>query len=141
MTDRLLPEGNDSITQETATATQAMVPVSAHAGQGLRTLQLRVTTLTGESHVVEGSPGVSVMEVIRNAGIDGVPALCSGNCSCGTCRVRIPAEWRTRLPAMSNKERAVLERVGARDADFRLSCQIPFSESLEGLTLLIADMR
>lgn len=48
---------------------------------------LRVRTREGETHDIEATVGVSVMENIRDAGIDELMALCGGCCSCATCHV------------------------------------------------------
>jgi len=51
--------------------------------------QLIVVTREGETRTIEGETGLSVMEVIREAGIDELLALCGGCCSCATCHVHV----------------------------------------------------
>ena len=46
--------------------------------------QLIVTTRNGAEETLNASTGVSVMEALRNGGVDDVLALCGGCCSCAT---------------------------------------------------------
>ncbi|WP_242097109.1 2Fe-2S iron-sulfur cluster-binding protein [Sphingomonas sp. CROZ-RG-20F-R02-07] len=100
--------------------------------------QLTVITREGEERTLDGEAGLSVMEVIREGGIDELLALCGGNCSCATCHVHVDPAWLDRLPAMGPDEDDLLDSVDDRDATSRLSCQIPFEDSLGGLIVTIA---
>ncbi|MBX9732190.1 MAG: 2Fe-2S iron-sulfur cluster binding domain-containing protein, partial [Sphingomonas sp.] len=55
--------------------------------------QLTVVMRNGEERTIEGEAGLSVMEVIRDAGIDEILALCGGCCSCATCHVHVDPEF------------------------------------------------
>ena len=66
--------------------------------------RLAVTTREGGTRDVQGAEGVSVMEVIRGAGIDELLALCGGCCSCATCHVHVSADWWPRLAPMGANE-------------------------------------
>ncbi|HEX8446306.1 MAG TPA: 2Fe-2S iron-sulfur cluster-binding protein [Sphingomonas sp.] len=100
--------------------------------------KLIVVTRDGTEQSIEGEPGLSVMEVIRDAGIDELLALCGGCCSCATCHVRIDPAFAALLPAMSEDENDLLDSSDARDATSRLSCQVPFTAALDGLRVTIA---
>lgn len=100
--------------------------------------QLIVVTREGEERALDGEAGLSVMEVIRDGGIDEILALCGGNCSCATCHVHVDPAFADKLPTMSDDESDLLESTGDRDATSRLSCQIPFTPALEGLRVTIA---
>lgn len=100
--------------------------------------QLIVVTREGEERAVNGEAGLSVMEVIRENGFDELLALCGGCCSCATCHVHVDPEFAAKLPAMSEDENDLLESSSERDATSRLSCQIPFSDALDGLRVTIA---
>jgi 2Fe-2S ferredoxin len=100
--------------------------------------KLIVVTREGETRTIEGETGLSVMEVIRDAGIDELLALCGGCCSCATCHVHVDAAYADRLPAMSDDENELLAISDDRDATSRLSCQIPFTDALDGMTVTIA---
>ena len=99
---------------------------------------LIVTTREGETTLVEGVTGLSTMEVIRNAGIDEVLALCGGCCSCATCHVYADPSYAQYLPAMSEDEDDLLDSSEHRRPESRLSCQIPFGEQLDGFRVTIA---
>src|SRR3546814_20435222 len=92
-------------------------------------------TLEGEERVVTGEAGLSVMEVIRDNGIDEVLALCGGCCSCATCHVHVDPEFAAKLPPMSEDEDDLLASSSDRDAKSRLSCQLQFSDALDGLRM------
>lgn len=100
--------------------------------------QLVVVTRDGSERTVEGESGLSVMEVIRDAGFDELLALCGGCCSCATCHVHVDPAFADKLPAMSEDENDLLDSTTDRDEGSRLSCQIPFSEALDGLRVRIA---
>ena len=99
---------------------------------------LIVTTREGEEKHLQGSDGLSVMEVIREGGIDELLALCGGCCSCATCHVKVDAPFADQLPPMSADENDLLDGSSHRSATSRLSCQIPFTAALAGLRITIA---
>ncbi|RVU02296.1 2Fe-2S iron-sulfur cluster binding domain-containing protein [Novosphingobium umbonatum] len=89
------------------------------------------------SVTVKGS-GSSVMELIRDAGVDELLALCGGCCSCATCHVYVDPAFADRLPPMSADEDDLLDSSSHRTAQSRLSCQIVFDDSLDGMALSLA---
>ncbi len=100
--------------------------------------KLIVTTRDGEVKEISGDTGLTVMEVIRDGGIDELLALCGGCCSCATCHVYIDAEFASALAPMSEDENDLLDSSDHRDARSRLSCQLPFTAALDGLKVTIA---
>ena len=100
--------------------------------------KLIVVNRDGAEQTVEGDKGLSVMEVIRDHGFDELLALCGGCCSCATCHVHVEAGDAAALPAMSEDENDLLDSTSDRDDTSRLSCQIPFSDALDGLKVRIA---
>jgi ferredoxin, 2Fe-2S len=100
--------------------------------------KLIVVTRDGQEREVDGSAGLSVMEVIRESGIDELLAICGGCCSCATCHVHVDPEFAAKLAPMSMDEDDLLESSSDRDARSRLSCQIPFTSDLDGLRVAIA---
>lgn len=101
--------------------------------------QLIVVTRDGSRIELEGRNGVSIMEHIRDAGVDELLALCGGCCSCATCHVYVGGHEPGIVPAMSNDEDELLQSSAHRCASSRLSCQLPFSDALDGVTVTIAD--
>ncbi len=100
--------------------------------------QITIVTRDGTEHQVEGGTGLSVMEVIREHGIDELLALCGGCCSCATCHVHVDEEWIAALPPLSADEDDLLDSSDHRAANSRLSCQLTFGPELDGLRVTIA---
>ncbi len=98
---------------------------------------LRVVDRDGVEHSVEAKTGLKVMESLRELDY-GVAAICGGMCSCATCHVYVDPEWTARLPAAMSDERELLQELGNHRDNSRLSCQIEFTEALNGLRLTIA---
>lgn len=101
--------------------------------------KLIVTLRDGEEREIDGSAGLSVMEVIRDGGIDEILALCGGCCSCATCHIHVDPEFATKLPPISEDENDLLDSSATRDEYSRLSCQLPFGPELDGLKVRIAE--
>lgn len=99
---------------------------------------INVTTRNGSSHVLDGQNGKSLMENLRDGGIDEILALCGGCASCATCHVFVDEEWLGLLPPMSADEDNLLDSSDARQANSRLSCQIPLSAALDGIAVTVA---
>lgn len=99
---------------------------------------LMVVTRDSQEHHIKAGVGLSVMEIIRNAGIDELSALCGGSMSCATCHIYIDPDFLNRMPPMSDSENEMLDCSDHRDARSRLSCQIPFTAGLDGLRVDIA---
>lgn len=100
--------------------------------------KLIVVTREGVESIVEGEAGLSVMEVIRDHGVDELLALCGGCCSCATCHVHVDAAFADKLPPISDDENDLLDSSDHRNETSRLSCQIPFTAELDGLKVTIA---
>ena len=100
---------------------------------------LTVITREGEERQLQGDAGLSVMEVIRDAGFDELMALCGGCCSCATCHVHVDPAFADLLPPVSEDEDDLLDSSTHRDAYSRLSCQVPFTDELDGLKVTIAQ--
>lgn len=101
--------------------------------------RLFVTLRDGDTRMIEGQSGLTLMEVIRDAGIDELMALCGGCCSCATCHVHVDEGWTARLAPMSEDENDLLDNITVRDETSRLSCQITFDDALDGLAVRIAE--
>ena len=101
--------------------------------------KLIVVTREGEERALDGQVGHSVMEIIRDAGIDELLALCGGCCSCATCHVHVDPEFAAKLKPMSEDENDLLDSSADRDDNSRLSCQIEFGDHLDGLKVRIAE--
>ena len=91
----------------------------------------------GVRHEIEATPGWKVMEIIRDAGLP-IEAACGGACACATCHVYVDEAWLPRLDAPSPDEDMMLDEAFMVQRTSRLSCQIPFTEALDGLTVTLA---
>lgn len=100
--------------------------------------KLIVMTREGEEREIVGQAGLSVMEAIRDAGVDELLALCGGCCSCATCHVHVDPAFAGKLPAMSEDENDLLDSSADRNETSRLSCQIELTDALDGLRVMIA---
>jgi ferredoxin, 2Fe-2S len=101
--------------------------------------KLVVIDREGREFEIEGDAGLNVMEVIRDGGVDELLALCGGCCSCATCHVHVDPAFAAELPPMGADENDLLDSSNHRNSCSRLSCQIPFSDALDGLRVTIAD--
>jgi len=99
---------------------------------------INVTTRDGHAKSFEGKSGQSLMENLRANGVDEILALCGGCMSCATCHVYVDEEWLAALPPQGEDEEDLLDSSGAREANSRLSCQIPVSDALDGLSVTVA---
>ena len=97
-----------------------------------------ITTRDGEERSVAADEGLSLMEIIRDAGFDELLALCGGCCSCATCHVKVDPAFTGTLPPISEDESDLLDSSDHRDDHSRLSCQIPVTAAMEGLRVTIA---
>jgi 2Fe-2S ferredoxin len=102
-------------------------------------MKFTVTTRDGTAHTVEGSEGRSLMQNIRNAGIEELRAICGGSLSCATCHVyveSVPAG--AELPAKSPDEEDLLDASDYLKSNSRLSCQLLCDTALDGIQATIA---
>jgi 2Fe-2S ferredoxin len=93
----------------------------------------------GSAVEVEAKAGLTVMEVAVDNNIAGMVAECGGACACATCHTYVDEAWLGRLPAMDDMEDAMLDSALDRRPNSRLSCQIEFTDDLDGLALTVAD--
>jgi 2Fe-2S ferredoxin len=100
--------------------------------------KLIVTTREGETREIDADAGLTVMEAIRDDGIDELLALCGGCCSCATCHVYVDPGFTDALPTMSEDENDLLDSSEHRNERSRLSCQIRLVDKLDGLKIEIA---
>jgi ferredoxin, 2Fe-2S len=83
----------------------------------------------------EAKAGESIMEIARNAGVDGITAECGGCLSCATCHVYVEGGWADKIPAPSTEEQVMVEcAIDVRD-NSRLSCQVKYSDDLDGIEI------
>jgi 2Fe-2S ferredoxin len=99
---------------------------------------IHVTLRSGAQRSIAATSGLSVMENLRDNGVDEILALCGGCCSCATCHVHVAPGWFERTGAPGADEDDLLSTSDHRVATSRLSCQIPMTDALDGLEVTVA---
>jgi 2Fe-2S ferredoxin len=99
---------------------------------------IHLTDMYGDEHVIEGHLGLKLMETLREYEF-GVAASCGGMCSCATCHVYVDPAWVSKLPDMHSDERELVTTLSTYQPSIsRLSCQVTFTESLDGIRVTVA---
>lgn len=101
-------------------------------------IKINVTDRDGSEREIEADPGITLMEALRDQGVDSILALCGGCCSCATCHVFVEQGPNTLIGPASEDEDDLLETSDRRKPSSRLSCQIELQESMETLAVTIA---
>ena len=100
-------------------------------------INIAVKDLDGEVHEIQARIGDSLMEALREYEW-GVPAICGGLCSCGTCHVYIDTQWLDKFQQADPDEQDLLDVFDSASDNSRLSCQMNLREAHNGLSLTIA---
>lgn len=100
-------------------------------------ISITVKDLDGQVHQIKAAVGDSLMEALREYEW-GVPAICGGLCSCGTCHVYVDADWLDKFPPTDSDEQDLLDVFDSAGSNSRLSCQIRIKAEHDGLKLSIA---
>jgi len=98
---------------------------------------IHVTDRQGKTHDLEAVEGWRVMEIIREHGLP-IEAVCGGACECATCHVYVAPEWQGKLFPAREDEEDMLDELPEISPTSRLSCQIIWSQELNGLQLTLA---
>lgn len=99
---------------------------------------INVTNRAGQTQAIPGKVGNTLMEILRDADMD-VEAICGGCCSCATCHVFIDDAWTGKIPARTADETELVEQTNSyKAANSRLSCQVKFTEALDGIAVTVA---
>jgi 2Fe-2S ferredoxin len=97
---------------------------------------INVIDTTGKTHTLEAVEGWRVMEIIREHGLP-MEGVCGGACACATCHVIVDDAWTDKLHPARDDEEDMLDNVPNVMPASRLSCQLIYSEELEGLTVAL----
>lgn len=101
-------------------------------------MKITFVSAQGEDHTVEAPHGLTLLEVARDNGIEGLDAECGGACSCATCHVMLPPDWIARLGSPMMTEDDLLQILGdQRQPGSRLACQIIISDILDGIRVCV----
>ncbi|HVY12411.1 MAG TPA: 2Fe-2S iron-sulfur cluster-binding protein [Alphaproteobacteria bacterium] len=100
-------------------------------------MKIYLTDKDGNERELEGTADWSLMEVIRENGIE-ILAQCGGSCACATCHVYVDEAWMDKLTPPSEEEIGMLDGAFDVQDNSRLSCQIACSPALNGLKIKMA---
>lgn len=99
---------------------------------------LNVVDRDGEKSAIETDTGYSIMDILRDNGQD-VAAICGGVCSCATCHIYVPEDVMGKLEPRSDDETVLVESSEHFiDSQSRLSCQVEFTDELDGIQVVLA---
>jgi ferredoxin, 2Fe-2S len=98
--------------------------------------KIHVTDREGVAHEIDATPGWSVMEIIRENDLP-IEAACGGCCACATCHVYVEPEWLAKLDPASDEEDRMLDEAFQVQENSRLSCQITFTDALDGMKVTL----
>ena len=91
----------------------------------------------GNVQELSANIGLTLMEIIRDAGID-IEAACGGCCACATCHLYVDKDWFSKLSAKEDDEESMLDQTFNIKDNSRLGCQIEFNEGLDGIKVELA---
>lgn len=94
-------------------------------------------SVTGEPFEFDAQPGISVMQIATSNALPGIDAECGGSLSCATCHVYVDESWMHLTDEADETERAMLEFAEDPKPTSRLSCQIKYTDDLDGLVVHI----
>jgi len=100
-------------------------------------INISVKDLDGQVHEIQAREGDSLMETLRQHEW-GVPAICGGLCSCGTCHVYLDEQWLDAFQTRHWDEEDLLDDFEHTNSNSRLSCQLPLKSKHDGLIVTIA---
>jgi ferredoxin, 2Fe-2S len=104
-------------------------------------VKITYVTHEGTEQDVDVPVGTTIMEGAIHNGVDGIEAVCGGNCYCGTCRIYVAQGWQDKLSPAAEEELAMIEASGEENPNARLACQIPVTEALDGIRVTTPEFQ
>lgn len=101
-------------------------------------VSFRIVLRDGSQKLVEAEAGLTLMQALREGGVDDILALCGGCCSCATCHVYIEGLEADALPPLSREEDELLDSSWHRRSTSRLSCQVAIDALLPEARIMVA---
>ena len=87
---------------------------------------------------IELRPGSTLMEDLRDGGVDDILALCGGCCSCATCHVYLHPPVGDPDHPLSEEEDGLLDSSDHRLPESRLACQVRSDAVAENMAVKVA---
>jgi ferredoxin, 2Fe-2S len=103
-------------------------------------LTVNYTDVKGSTHQLTSvDDGVSLMELAKQNGIEGIFGDCGGGCACATCHVYVEGDWMDKVGQPDDIEFAMLDMVAdVMQDNSRLGCQIKMRAELDGIAVTVA---
>ena len=98
---------------------------------------IKVKDRGGIVHQLKAETGSTIMEIIRDAGLD-IEAACGGCCACATCHIYITNDKIEKLNSIDDDEESMLDQAFDVEKNSRLGCQIEYTEEMDGIELSLA---
>lgn len=99
---------------------------------------LKVIDRDGNDSVIASDTGYSLMDILQSNGQD-VAAICGGVASCATCHIYVEPAVMEKIPALTDDEQTLVEESEHYIAgQSRLSCQVEFTDALDGIQVTLA---
>ena len=98
---------------------------------------IKVKDREGEVQELKAEMGSTIMEIIRDAGLD-IEAACGGCCACATCHVYITNDKIEKLIAKDDDEESMLDQTFDVEKNSRLGCQIEYTDEMDGMEITLA---
>ena len=98
---------------------------------------IKVKDRDGGLHELKADTGSTIMEIIRDAGLD-IEAACGGCCACATCHVYITNDKIEKLIAKDDDEESMLDQAFDVEKNSRLGCQIEYTDEMDGMEITLA---
>jgi ferredoxin len=103
-------------------------------------ITIYITDRLGNTHQVEAPTdmNLNLMEVVRMYELaeEGTIGICGGMAMCASCQCYVLND--VALPGRNDDEEAMLSEAKFVQSNSRLGCQIPITESLQGLQVQLA---
>lgn len=103
--------------------------------------RIRFIEHDGTEHEVQADNGRSLMLAAIDNLVPGIDADCGGECACATCHVILPEDAYATLGPPGDMEDQMLDLNPERSPTSRLSCQIPVTDALDGLTVYLPEFQ
>lgn len=103
-------------------------------------IKVTFVQLDGVERILEDlTPGLSLMQVARDNGVEGILGDCGGGCACATCHVYVDPRWLSVVGPPDEVESGALDMVSdVQRSNSRLACQITVRPEIDGLRLEVA---
>ena len=98
---------------------------------------IKVKDREGNIHELRADTGSTIMEIIRDAGLD-IEAACGGCCACATCHLYITNDKIEKLKAIDGDEESMLDQAFEVEKSSRLGCQIEYIDEMDGMEITLA---